>query len=230
MTDEELDPRVRGGETRKRRTREKLLRAADVVMQDEGLEATVQSIAEEAGVSTATFYSFYKSRNELCMDAFVEVILVPLENAGVSEQPFGKSVDALQRTCQQRQGLVAAALSGRYEKHRSVYARDGLVLEGTNPPSIFRLWNELTLGEEADFIDRTAKLLADREMLGLGQDAVSLAARGANLDIPWLLRSAALTVLDDIARYTTIGGHTVDRIVRPAFKAILEPPTFTNPS
>lgn len=115
MTDEELDPRARAGETKRRRTREKLMNAADYAMRESGVSATVEEIAEEAGVSTATFYTFYHSRNEVCLDAFTELVLAPLETLGMPDKPFKESAEALLKQCEGRSALVRAALTARLD-------------------------------------------------------------------------------------------------------------------
>jgi AcrR family transcriptional regulator len=215
-----LDPRVRGGETRKRHTREKLLHAADAVMQKR-VEPTVQDIAKYAGVSTATFYSFYTSRNELCADAFIVSVLVPLEAAGVEQQPFAQSVDALVRTCLNRQALVAAALIDLYERRRA--HGSGLVLElvvlGLFHPSV-----QLTLQEDADFIDRTGKLMADSKMLNSTTVFADDLDPNVRTNIAWFLRGTTLMVLDSIARQGGVVGSALDMTVRPAFNALLQVP------
>ena len=64
------------------------------------MEAKVDDICEAAGVSTPTFYTFYTSKRELCVDAFVELDLVRLETAGVPRLPFQASVEALLAQCE----------------------------------------------------------------------------------------------------------------------------------
>lgn len=108
MTGEVLSRQARAGETKKRRTREKLIQAADYVMREVGMSATVEEIAEEAGVSTATFYSFYRSRNDLCETAFMVLVLDQVQLADLCD--FKATANLFLRLCEQRPALVQAAV------------------------------------------------------------------------------------------------------------------------
>jgi AcrR family transcriptional regulator len=132
--------RVRAGETKKRRTRAKLIQAADAVMAERGSLATVEEIAEDAGVSTPTFYTFYKSRNALCVDAFLELVVGPLEELHTLSRSLLETLEALQKLCAKRSDLLRAALIGR--------------LEAT---------------EGSDFVDRVADLLVDEQVAREGK-------------------------------------------------------------
>lgn len=185
--------RQRAGETKKRRTREKLMNAADYSLREYGFDATVEKIAEEAGVSTATFYSFYHSRNELCVDAFISVVVEPLEQAGVEKLPFFEAADALVRRCDDRRNLVRCALLGRLEAQASSAA----------PPmrlsKTFMGTGHLAVAEDADFIYRLARLLADDSILADGY---------IEPDTLLALPMATLRLLDSIA----MGDHLVNTI------------------
>ena len=95
MTKEEKSRQARAAETKRRRNRAKLIQAADDVMREEGLTATVEGIAKAAGLSTATFYTFYTSRNALCIDAFTEAVVTPLERMLTPSQPVKERVELL---------------------------------------------------------------------------------------------------------------------------------------
>ena len=119
--DESESRQMRAAETKKRRTREKLIHAADAVLRDDGLSATVEAIAEEAGVSTATFYSFYPSRNALCADVFYALVGRVLEQTNTHDRPFSERVTTLANLTEGRQSLTRAALMGRLDElHRDV--------------------------------------------------------------------------------------------------------------
>jgi AcrR family transcriptional regulator len=107
--------RVQAGETKKQRTRAKLIRAADAMMAEHGMQATVEKIAEDAGVSTPTFYTFYKSRNALCVDTFIELVVDPLEEQRTVNRSLLEGLEALQKLCTKRAALLQAALIGRLE-------------------------------------------------------------------------------------------------------------------
>lgn len=88
MTDEEMTRQEKAAETKRARTQAKLIHAVDFAVQENGLDTTVEQIAEEAGISTATFYTFYGStpndsarrspRNQLAIDAVTELVVEPL--------------------------------------------------------------------------------------------------------------------------------------------------------
>jgi len=115
ITFEQPSRQARAAETKKHRTREKLIHAADDALRDKGWSATVEDICDKAGISSATFYSYYTSRYVLCLDAVLELIVLPLENRGVRALPFDQSRDAFLKQCAGRKDLVRAALIGRLE-------------------------------------------------------------------------------------------------------------------
>jgi AcrR family transcriptional regulator len=217
VTEEPYDPHRAAGETKKRRTREKLIQAADRVMRDTRGGATVEAIAEDAGVSTATFYAFFTSRNAVCSAAFVEVVLGPLESAGVGRQPFDQSVDALYKVCGEREDLVRAALIARYED-RAFYRSQELRIEHVT--SFLGGLNHLVLGENADFVAQATVLLADGELLGNSDKPVPNMRGGRDLDLVWLLKSVTLKVLDGSAGKGGFNGAATARLVRPACAAV----------
>lgn len=137
-SEEELDPRVRAAETKKRRTRAKLIQACELMMRDRGMSATVDEIAHEAGVSPPTFYNFYKSRGELCVDAFTELVVKPFETLKGTSLDAEERLEMLVKLCTGRRALLRGALIHRLED------RDTF------------LWNDFvhilasTLGEQLD--------------------------------------------------------------------------------
>lgn len=124
-TQQELSRQARAAETKKRRTRERLIQAAAHVLREEGQSATVDAIAQEAGVSTATFYSFYPSRNALCVDAFTELVVYVFQNSYVPAIDASRRIDVLLRLVQGKEELLRAALIGRLER------------QGADPPADF---------------------------------------------------------------------------------------------
>jgi AcrR family transcriptional regulator len=165
MTDE-LDPRVRAGETKKRRTREKLINAAAAVMAERGLDATVEEIAEDAGVSTPTFYTFYKSRGALCVDAFTTLVVEVLERTMMPATAITDRVIVARSLAGDHPALLRAALMERLE-NPTVYPEEpgkGTPLRGIRvceddypehtdgPPPCVRA----KPAEVHDFVDRVA--------------------------------------------------------------------------
>lgn len=113
----------RAGATKRLRTRQRLIEAADELMRT-GMETSGEDIAKQAGVSKATFYNFYKSRNALCLDAFIELIYKPVQEI-VSFGTAASLVEAHFKTfAGGRSHLVRAALLGRLE---STNRRDDIV-------------------------------------------------------------------------------------------------------
>jgi AcrR family transcriptional regulator len=102
------EARAQAGETKKRRTREKLIHAADYVMRGVGMAATVEAIAEEAGVSVPTFYNFYRSRNDLCQEAVGVLVLDQVERA--DRRSFIATAELFAQLCAERPSLVRAAI------------------------------------------------------------------------------------------------------------------------
>lgn len=113
MTEEELTAHARAAETKKRRTRDKLIHAADFVMREDGWEARVETIAEEAGVSSPTFYNTFKSRNAVCSAAVESLVLDQLDLLGGIDTL--RYLQALSSLTLERQDLVRAALVARLE-------------------------------------------------------------------------------------------------------------------
>lgn len=99
MTEEGLSPAARTAETKKRRTRAKLIQAADEVMSSKGAQdARVEDIAKAAGVSAATFYNTFPSKGA--------VVLALVEDTIMSE--LDRLVDQLTNTTMTRDGRVTA--------------------------------------------------------------------------------------------------------------------------
>lgn len=84
------DPRVRAGETKRRRTRARLIAAASEVIREDGVAVRMERVAERAGVSLATLYNFFPGRGEMfrqvCWDTVVEPLAEYVYEA-VSQEP-----------------------------------------------------------------------------------------------------------------------------------------------
>lgn len=65
-----MTPRERSAETKRRRSRERLLEAARFVMRIKQLDTRVEDIATHAGVSAATFYNIFTSLDAICEEVF----------------------------------------------------------------------------------------------------------------------------------------------------------------
>jgi len=100
------EARAEAGLTKKRRTREKLIHAADYLMRDRGLDATVEAIAKEAHVSVPTFYNFFRSRNHVCAWAFNVLVLDQIQIA--NNRNFITTAEMFIRLCVDRAALVQA--------------------------------------------------------------------------------------------------------------------------
>jgi len=76
--------RQRAGETKKRRTREALVEAADALIRSDGINVTAEAVAREAGVGVATFYTVFPSRAAMFTEVFRELVSEP-HRAAVEE-------------------------------------------------------------------------------------------------------------------------------------------------
>lgn len=106
-------------QARSRRTVERILRAAEALVAEEGVDAaTTRSIAQRAGVSAPSLYRFFDDRDAV-LDALLEDMLSELETATTeAEQSFtGAS--------------VAEFVQLQFDLHVSYYRRH---------PSLARLW------------------------------------------------------------------------------------------
>lgn len=84
MTEEEvaeLTARQRSAETKKRWTRERMVQAAARVIAEDGLSFKPEDVAEEAGVSVATYYNVFKSRNDVFRNVFWDTVALPLRDS-----------------------------------------------------------------------------------------------------------------------------------------------------
>lgn len=181
---EALSRQAKAAETKKRRTRERLIRAVDELMglrdpDDDSLpsdpwDTTVEAIAERADVSTATFYTVFRSRNQLCEAAVIELVVVPLERQGVAAWPYDETIAAILERCEGRAALVRGAMLQRLENQ----------------------WFRYELGQ--DLVGRIERLLREGRELQqyTPQDAMS-GKYGAYIDLMPLI---ALRLLDVIAR------------------------------
>ena len=205
MTKEEKSRQERAAETKRRRNRVKLIHAADDKMREEGLSATVEGIAKAAGLSTATFYTFYTSRNALCVDAFSELVIAVLEETLTDNQTVLDRVTATGKLCLQRPYLLRAALIERLESPVKYPVSDaGIELHGLlarhpmfEPSSDNML--RVQVREVHDFVDRLACLL---------WQPVSLKDGGSwsSSTVETTLHMTALELLDGVAS---------DRVIYP---------------
>lgn len=220
MTDEELDPRARAGETKRRRTRDKLIHAADVVLRDEGFGATVEDIAEEAGVSTATFYTFYTSRNLLAVDAFKELVIEQLRRLDTMHRPLKEAMQMVWDQCSERNNLVRAALVGRMEQGSQ--EGDGFRAELLEVPG----YGYFVLGLEAiapyDFVDYLAEVIWKSPQIdsARAEDVKALIAL-KRLPTMAALQAATLKLLDDIAMNRRMLVHELAALVEGSIAACL---------
>lgn len=184
---EAMDPHSRAGETKKRRTREKLIHACDYVMREQGMSAKVEAIAEEAGVSVPTFYNFYSSRNRLCLDALKEVVFKQLRLA--DRRDFRVTADLVIQLCDERAALVQAAFIWMLseEDQSTSHYYDG------------------------DLTGQLAHLLADEDMQTIhGEGDVTVARLGVALNM------AATVLLIGIAKGAEVDTALLEDIVRLA--------------
>src|SRR5258708_3860203 len=81
-----------------------ILDAAEQVAGEVGLSAaSIQAIAQRAGVSTGTIYNYFSDRNDLCIELFARrraELLATLDAAGKASanSPFDVQLDAFVRT------------------------------------------------------------------------------------------------------------------------------------
>jgi AcrR family transcriptional regulator len=89
VTDDDLDPRTRAAETKKRRTRERAINAtlelfsSEALREREGLP-TVENIAEEASIGVATLYTHFGTKYGLyhaALEQLVDPLVRPLVTA-----------------------------------------------------------------------------------------------------------------------------------------------------
>ncbi len=74
-------PRLRAAETKRRRSRAAILEAATRLFRDHGwLPSTIESIAKEAGVGTATVYNHFANKNILAGYVFLPLVKELLED------------------------------------------------------------------------------------------------------------------------------------------------------
>lgn len=178
------EDRARAAETKRKRTRDKLIHAADRVFEDHGLDATIEAIAEEARMSVATFYNYYDTRNDLCTAAFTELVVAVLEPMIVPAMTLQERLDALAGLVEGREMLTRAALVGRLEAGR------------WNSPDGFAYVDGQRRMYPADFIDRLSWTLWPGYQGWLHQ-----ADREPIPDHAYRpLHAAALEVLDQVAR------------------------------
>lgn len=119
MTDSDNQrPQDRAAETKRRRTRERFIQAADKMIQQQGLGVTAEAVASEAGLSVATFYTVFPSRGQMFTEVFRELVLGVLD-APVRYEAAGKGLtdylDDLDKLTKDRKALIAGTLIARLE-------------------------------------------------------------------------------------------------------------------
>lgn len=158
------EARERAAETKKRKTWEKLIHACDFVMRNEvDSPPTVEAIAAQAGVSVATFYSFYSSRLGLCEDTFQTVVLVPLEEIGLHGS-FEHRARSVAKMCEGRSLLIRGALeyrAGRQGHYGLAPYAEIVTVDG-------QLKLDVTFNGDA--VCQVAGLLADTDLLEQAQE------------------------------------------------------------
>jgi AcrR family transcriptional regulator len=154
----------RGLNARQAETVERLLEAAEHELADAGIDAlTIRTVAGRAGVSPATAYTYFSSRNHLFAELFHRKVL--LENP----------VEITGRTPQQRVSAVTTHLARVLGEKPHLAAAANHALLGTDP-DVERL--RVVIG--AEIVGRLRTALgedADAELL----DALTLALIGALL-------------------------------------------------
>lgn len=124
MTDEEaLTPAERAARTKRLRTRKKLVEAAVFWVNETGIDARAEDIAEDAGVSVATYYNVFKTRADLFNTLMITQCYVPLQNVirdpgtlehvALTQDVYFGGLSAL---IQQNLNVVRGLLSTRYDE------------------------------------------------------------------------------------------------------------------
>lgn len=234
-----LTPQQIGGATKRARNREKLINAAAYVMKEDerGIAASVNDICVDAGVSSATFYTFYKSRNELCADAVGELITRPMIGNRY-RNTAAAAIDEFYRLAKGRQNLLAAALCHRYE------TAPPCIEHHAPPPTGLDFTESETFGtryvlltEAATFIDEFAYTLATDDTYAILRAMQPPRREASNeplkmfadafADLEWkssteqfihALRATAVYVMDRFAMACPVSTHDASRILLAACK------------
>lgn len=109
-------PQERAAATKKRRTRERLLAAADKLVRERGIEVRAEDVAVAAGVSVATFYSVFPSKSDMFTVAFRELVLGDMpDHAGYIDHADAliRYLNDLYRAVADRKSLIRGALLAR---------------------------------------------------------------------------------------------------------------------
>lgn len=131
--DENLTPAERAARTKRLRTRQKLINAAVFWVREVGIDARAEDIAEDAGVSVATYYNVFKTRADLfqtllsvqCYEPIQDVIRAPasLAQVGVTQDIY---FGALSARIRGNINIVRGALSTRYGEPARVWPFNSL--------------------------------------------------------------------------------------------------------
>lgn len=131
VTDDDLGPRQRAAETKKRRTRERLVSATIDLYSSENIPTlpTLEEVAEEAGVSLPTLYNHFEIRYELHLAALEQLFgpvtqpILTATQAGVYEPPDMRA-EMISYVCRiailakQYRYLVAAYIQSYFESRQ----------------------------------------------------------------------------------------------------------------
>jgi AcrR family transcriptional regulator len=144
------DPRERAAETKRRRTRERLIQAADEVIKEQGIQAGAEAIAQAAGLSTATFYNVFASRETMFRSVWEELVAEPHRQA-VAQILKRAPMNAILDWPSERARLTDLLSSLEpLVKGRQHLVRGVLVGRLTDPPSTASTYNWLEVSETGD--------------------------------------------------------------------------------
>ncbi|HEX4107890.1 MAG TPA: TetR/AcrR family transcriptional regulator [Solirubrobacteraceae bacterium] len=180
---ETIETARRGSNSRGRRSRERLLRAAADCFGERGYSATrISDITAAAGMSQGAFYRHFKDKNDILVEALREPLDELLATTAVGA---GLEID--------RAALTAGntAFFAIYARHRKVMRviREAAAL---HEPGLVELW----LGVRGKYVERIVRWLQELQAAG----------RLETRDVQ-LMAEALGSVLDQMA-YTRIGLST----------------------
>ena len=178
MSSDWFSPR-RGLNARQSATVEKIVDAAEAFLSERGYEElTLRLVAADAGVSPATVYTYFSSKNHLCAGVFCRYVL----QSG-SPELTGTPLERVQQVARHLSGAVAAAPMLASAATRSLLAPEDDVAElrmtiGVHWASLFRD----ALGEASTPALQEALLLTfSGALLHTGMDALAYEDLGDHL-------------------------------------------------
>ena len=184
-TDEATTPQQRAAETKKRETRRKLMSGAVAVITEQGWQARLEDVAARAGVSAATLYTVFPTKDDLLLALMDEYVVRPL----LAEQHL------LQRQMPSHEERVERT-KRYFRRIREVIQARRAVVEGA---MIARMTKELGTGE--DFIVNLAmellKLVGSAFVIGnLFDEETGWKTRPLDVWIVYTSISAILLLFD----------------------------------